>query len=186
MDEVVAREKLDLGMARHVLRKCRRYRIRAIIPQVLQNFSFFAPVISDVVTYLRRVASERWINANVDEVVRVYREEAAIELPYLRMWFDEFVATKAAFLANPEVRVAVGHSPSFAARSSAAITLNDAAWFRAQRYNLDNVGAWDRRQIMRSSLAVGRDERRAWLLGIQNNFDQVLEGAVIRWLMDRS
>ena len=59
--EVLSAPTLDIGLARHILRRSRRARVRAILPDVLKNISFLAPVIRDVGLYLEKVLSAKAI-----------------------------------------------------------------------------------------------------------------------------
>ena len=91
MDRVCALSPLDLGLARHVLRRCRRYEIRAIIPQLLDNFDHFVPVMNDVVLYLRAVANRGMVERNHAAVLRAISSAAVLDVEWARYWAANLV-----------------------------------------------------------------------------------------------
>jgi hypothetical protein len=77
----------------------------------------------------------------------------------------------------------VMHSPSLAARAQGARTRRDIAWVRSQKADLGNLGAADRRQIMRASLLLARAERVPWLRSLLRNECAIVDRIVIEWLI---
>lgn len=183
MQRLCERDVLDLGLARHILRKSRRYRLRTIVPGLFQHFSFFAPVINDVVLYLHKVSSTSFLERHVDSIAALYDEAPAMRLPFVRLWFDDYTATYATYLTHDRVREHVFTGPSLAAQATAAITLRDLSWFRRHRGDVDSLGPWDRRQVIRSSIILARDERVRWLRRLQRNYDTLVDRTVISWLL---
>lgn len=84
MDKVISSEKLDLGLARHILRRCRKYRIRAITNQVLDNFKFLSPVVSDVILYLNKVTNKKFIETNKDKLITLFTGLTQSSVPFVR------------------------------------------------------------------------------------------------------
>ncbi len=88
MDEICERNLLDLGLARHVLRLCKRYRIRAIIPKLLDHLEFFAPVMPDVALYLSSISNPRFIERIAARMEKACTDSSSVKLPFVRMWLD--------------------------------------------------------------------------------------------------
>ena len=70
--EILSAPALDIGLARHILRRSRRARVRAILPDVLKNISFLAPVIRDVGLYLEKVLSAKAIEKSMRRFEHLY------------------------------------------------------------------------------------------------------------------
>jgi hypothetical protein len=183
MHQLIAMDVLDLGLARHTLRTSRKYRIRSILPLLFEHFAFFAPVINDVVLYLKHVSNGAVVQRYASAIAHIYKHSPAMKTRFVRLWFDDYVASYAGFLQDRDIGAAVMDSPSLGAQVTAAITRRDLSWFRLHRANIDDVGPWDRRQIMRSTLLLPADERSQWLRRLQRNHQHLLDKAVISWLL---
>lgn len=184
MNQLCSRDQLDLGLARHILRKCRQYRIRAIIPELLQNFASFAPVMPAVVLYLEKVSSESFLDRYVESVSQLY-DLPTTDTPFVRMWLDGYVAGYRQYLNHSKIREKVRNSPSMAARAKAATTLQDVAWVRRQKTEIENLGSVDRRQVLRASLVLSSAERVPWLRSVLRNQEGLVDRIVIHWLLSQ-
>ncbi len=178
--------ELDLGVARHVLRTCRRYRLRAIVPLLLEHFNFFAPVLNDIVFYLDRVSNPSFWDFNADRLHEICVDSATTGLPFGRMWLAELVARAAPLLEQDRFRQWVYQSGEFAAAATAAMAFRDVAWVRAQQSRLDEFGPWDRRDLIRASAILPRDERGPWLDTLRQNPSSLLERCVVSWAAGRA
>lgn len=181
MERLCEMEKLDLGVARHVLRTCRRYRLRAIVPLLLEHFDSFAPVLNDVVAYLDHVSTRGFLEFNADRIHELCADSATAAIPFGRMWLAELVARSKPLLKQPRFRHWVYQSGEFTAAATAAIALRDVAWARSQRARIDELGPWDRRDLMRASIVLPRDERGPWLTALRKNPLPLLERCMISW-----
>lgn len=181
MEGLCEMEKLDLGIARHVLRTCRRYRLRAIVPLLLEHFDSFAPVLNDVVVYLDRVSSRGFLEYNGDRIHELCADSATAALPFGRMWLAELVARSTPLLKQRRFRQWVYQSGEFTAAATASIALRDVAWVRAQRGRIDELGPWDRRDLIRASTILPRDERGPWLRALRENPLPLLERCMVSW-----
>jgi hypothetical protein len=176
---------LNMGLARHLLRKCRRYRIRAPIPLLLEHFSFFAPVINDVVLYLERVSSPAFVERHSAAIAALYDNAPALRIPFVRHWFDGYAASHLAFLDEEATRRAVQNSPSFSAQARCARTLHDVAWIRSRKQDIDALSSSERREVFRSSVILAREERNAWLRRIARNQSYIVDQLVIEWVLSQ-
>jgi len=181
MAQLVARPRLDLGLARHILRRCRQYRVRAIIPALLPRLDFFAPVMPAVILYLDRVTTDGFLDRNLGAIAALYDSQAA-KYPFVRMWLDHYCSQYRRCMAHPRIRAAV-MSGSIAAQAQGASALKDIAWVRRHKTEVDNLGPFDRRQVLRASLVLARDERTVWLRGLLRNECTLVDRLVITYLL---
>jgi reverse transcriptase-like protein len=183
MDQVCAIDPIDLGLARHVLRRCRRYRIRAIVPQLLDNFAHFAPVMNDVVIYLSAVMNRGLSDRQGPKLEAIILSPPVLEMEWVRYWAAELVVRNLVLLRRPVLRDFIIQYGDLEHRADAALLLRDVAWVRAQRARIDELGSWPRRRILRAGLALARDERRNWYQNIQANHRPGIERWLLPWLL---
>ena len=182
MNLLCSRPVFDLGLARHILRRCGRYRIRAIIPKLFERFSLFAPVMPAVALYLEKVTSESFIERNL-EAVAALDDCSTARIPFVRLWLDNYVSRYLGYLRDDRIRRLIMSSPSIRAQATGAQMLRDIAWMRRRKSEVDSLGAFDRRQVMRASAILPSSERIPWLRSILRNHDSVVDRAVARWLL---
>ena len=169
MAKVISSEKLDLGLARHILRRCRRYRIRAIVNQVLENITFLSPVISDVILYLSKVTNKKFIEINKDKLVAIFTELTKSSVPFVREWIEYYIASDDDLLAVNEIRNIVFNSGSTRNQALAARLQNSTHWVRRMRGRMSDLSAWDRRAVIRSGVILSQAELNSWLNAVEKN-----------------
>ena len=185
MERVCALSPLDLGLARHVLRRCRRYKIRAIIPQLLAHFDHFVPAMNDVVLYLRAVTSQRMIDQYHADIFRALTSSAVLDIKWARYWTSNFVVRTWQLLSRPEFERYVFEHGDLESQAFAALQQRNVSWIRQQRTRIDEVGGWPRRQILRAGLALAADERRHWYRNLLANNRPGAERWLLQWLMSQ-
>ena len=181
INQVCMKDKLDLGLARHILRKCRKYRIRSIIPTLFANFDFFAPVVNDVVLYLDRVVSGNYASQNQSMFIELLAKSETKHYDFVRFWLEYFFAQKYAHFSDYQIRSFVLNGNHISNQAIAAIRKRALHWVRDQRGRLDQMGRWDRRQVLQCSVIMPIDERIHWLERVERSTDDFLERMVIRW-----
>jgi len=90
LDNIIDLGKLDLGLARHILRRAGTLRSRSIYRPILENFDFFAPVIRDVIIYLERVTNDLVIERNLDLFLNIIKQSEVKNLPFISYWLGYF------------------------------------------------------------------------------------------------
>jgi len=185
MERVCAFSPLDLALARRVLRKSRDYLVRAILPQLLDHFEIFAPVMNDVVLYLAKVLRPTVVDRYQDRIEEVLRSDEILDFEWLRFWASELILKNSALVHRPRFRRWLTENSDLEHQAHAALLLKDIAWVRDHRGQIDRVGAWQRHQILRSGLALARDERRHWFRNLQANNPPPLERWLLAWLLER-
>jgi len=182
MERVLSSEKLDLGLARHILRRCRRYRIRAIAPQVLDNFGFLSPVISDVILYLSKVSSGSFIERNKDKLTTLFQEQLNSEVPFVKEWVEYFISNSDKLLEVQEIRDLIFTSGSPRNQATAARILNRTHWVRGQRGNMSHLSPWERRSVIYSGLVLSKAELNSWLNAVEKSSNNFTEQMTIKWV----
>ena len=181
MNQVCDMEELDLGVARHVLRACRRHRLRAIIPLLLEHFDLFRPVLNDVVFYLDSVGNQSFLDRNADRLHEICVDSATTRIPFGRMWLAELVTRLKPLLEQDRFRRWVYESGEFTAAATAAMVLRDTTWVRAQKARLAELRQRDRRDLIRASAILPRDERLPWLRTVRQGSSSFLEECLVSW-----
>ena len=181
MEEVCSRPQLDLGLARHILRKSRKYRLRAIIPLLLQRFDFFAPVVSDVIVYLDRVASPAVLAAQREQLLALLNTKSA-SYRHVRFWLEHFFSLKYPHIRTPEVEQFL-NGGALANQAVAALRTRSVAWVRNQKASFDNLGRWDRREVMHAAAVLPRVERLKWIERVEQSTSDFLEKMVAKWVV---
>jgi hypothetical protein len=153
-DEIIAVGKLDLGLARHILRRCRKYRIRAIAPALINNFQYFLPVISDVILYLSQVTNESFVKNNIALISKLLKRHYVVNFPFVKEWVGHYLCNNVHLLAQEEVKDFLRNNGSIRNKATAAFNLKSAHWVRSQKGNLFDMSVWDRRAVIRASLVL--------------------------------
>ncbi|HRX70626.1 MAG TPA: RNA-directed DNA polymerase [Candidatus Competibacteraceae bacterium] len=182
MERVLSSDKLDLGLARHILRKCRMYKIRAISNQVLDNFEFLSPVISDVILYLSKVANATFVERNKDKLVSLFQNVMASEVPFIKEWIEYYIANDPKLLEIQEIRELVMSTASIRNQASMARNRNMTHWVRGQKANMSHLSPWDRRSLIYSGLALSKAELNGWLNSVEKSSANFTEQMTIKWV----
>jgi hypothetical protein len=182
MDRICQMDRLDLGLARHVLRTCRRYRIRAIVTQLFNRFDFFLPVISDVVLYLNSVTNATFVHRNASKIWRQCLQGRSADIPFARMWLCNYIVNNPAYLADHRFARFVRESNDIQAMATWANKTGDVALARELCHRFNDVSLHDRRQILRASVVLAREERRPWYNNLRQNPQEPLDRWVLNWV----
>lgn len=182
MERVLSVEKLDLGLARHILRQCRRYRIRTIANQVLDNFDFLSPVISEVVLYLSKVSNQVFINRNKNRLILLFTTAINSEVPFIKEWIEYYISNDSKLLEVKEIRDLIFSSGSIRNQATSARLLNLTHWVRGQKVNMSHLSPWDRRSVIYSGLALSKAELNGWLNTLEKNSTNFTEQMTIKWI----
>lgn len=181
-DEIIDIGKLDLGLARHILRRCRRYRIRAIAPALLKNFYYFLPVISDVILYLANVTNESFVKKNLQFIIETLKRNYVTKFPFVNDWVGHYLANNKHLLAEEEINEFLRINGSIRNRAIAAYNLKSTHWVRSQKGSLFDFSVWDRRAVIRSSVVLSKKEMDSWLASVEKSSTNFTELMTIKWL----
>ena len=185
--KLLALEKLDLGVARHILRQCRKYRIRSVSKFITDNFEYFCPVINDVVLYLDKVTNPRFIELNVSKFENLVQDNSYARLPFVRLWLAEYFRRNTNFLKSPVIADYVAGSLHHEAYADHIIESSNLSEFRHIKASLNEVSDRKRRAIFKASLVTAKDDRDAWLNSISRRYStNIIDVSVIKWVKAKS
>lgn len=181
--KVISYEFLDLGLARSVIRTARRHMVVELVDYLLVNFEFFAPVVNDVVLYLKEVTDKHVAIAITKKL------EALIPLPALdnqlvRFWVEWYVAQYPDFMSSPKIHAFVFDGQNIENQALAAISTKNVAWVRNHKAGIYNLGGWARRAVLNSARVLPGDERNHWLKMIIHNSPVLLDRWVAKWVLE--
>ena len=184
---LLALGKLDLGVARHILRQCRKYRIRSVSTFIIENFEYFCPVINDVVLYLDKVTNQRFIETNTIKFEELIRNNSHTQLPFIQLWLSEYFRRNSGFLNSPCIAEYVVNSLHHEAYADYIIESSNLSEFRKIKANLNEVSDRKRRSIFKASLVTAKDDRDAWLNSISRRYiGNIIDISVIKWVKSKS
>lgn len=146
---------MDYILLRHVLRQAARYRIRSIIPLVLDNFYGIIPVIREAVIYLNAVINERVIQENQAKFEQIF-SHFYMTLPFINLWVS-YLLQNDSFNA---INLPANYARIISTRDQALIALRrkDTTWVRGYREKIDLLGFWDKRAALYSASLLPASE----------------------------
>lgn len=172
------RPVLDVGMARHLLRRARRSRVRSILPQVIASAAFLLPVFRDVGLYLQAVLSPEAIERNMARFELMARDER-LGIPFARHWLRWLFSSHAAFAKSRVLEAFVMGAPEdLRAQAAFARTNGRASWVKNQKDEWRNLGAWDRRSLIFAGEVLAITERNVWMDAVTRNPVEPLDGFI--------
>lgn len=137
----------EYTMLRHVLRQAARYRIRSIIPLILDNFHKIVPVIRETVIYLNAVINNKVIQENQARFEQIF-SHFFMTLPFVNLWVSYLLQND----SFNEINLPANYRRIISTRDQALIALRrqDTTWVRSYREKIDLLGFWDRRAALYS------------------------------------
>ncbi|MGI6586859.1 MAG: hypothetical protein ACOX3L_13290 [Lutisporaceae bacterium] len=183
MNDITRKDTLDLGLARHILRRSSKLRSRAILKQLLANFDFFVPVLRDICLYLDKVTTQSMIERNISLFENIVTESNVINFPYVKYWMKYYFVSYPYFMNSNKIKKYVLNEENYLSGAIYAKNVKNIAWIRKYKNKLTSLNTWDRRAIMYSSLGLPRDERRKWMEHIRDNTSSILEKILAMYLL---
>jgi len=181
-DSIISDKKLDLGISRHILRRCRRYRIRSITPALFKHFKFFLPVICDVILYLQKVSNKSFVERNKENLINLTKENYVIKFPFIKDWVEHYFANNKHILQIEEIKEYLRKHGNFRNQAAAAFKLNSTSWVRAHKGNLPHLPPWDKRALIRASLILSKKEMESWIAVIEKHSSSFTEIMTAKWV----
>lgn len=166
LDEIIKLEKLDLGLARHILRRAGRLRTRSIYKSILTNFDFFTPVIRDVGIYLDRVTNNKTIEHNIADFINIIKTSEGRHLKFVKYWLDYIFSKYPKFTEYKEIQLFINKESTIRNKAFQARQQKNIAWVRDHKNRLIEFADWDARAIIFSSSVLSKDERDKWMTNI--------------------
>ncbi len=157
-------------MLRHILRQSGRYRIRSIVPSVLDSFYGLRPIVRETVIYLNAVINDRVVLENKTKFEGLL-SSFFMKLPFINIWVS--------YLLQNKCFNSIGLHPPYDAilsqRAQALIALRrrDTTWVRGYRDNINVLGPWDKRAVLYSASILPPDEMKPWAATLASTGDIV-------------
>jgi hypothetical protein len=164
----------DYILLRRILRNATVYRIRSILPLVLENFETFAPIVREFCLYVQKVLSEKVVIDHKEQILKIVHSDLA-KLPYVNMWIS-WLLSDGHFKTD-------GYDSVFDAviglrdQALIAIRAEDRTWVKTHKNGLDTLGPYEKRAILFASQVLSSDERRVWM-GIAKTRGEFLEQVI--------
>jgi hypothetical protein len=170
---------VDYALVRHVLRRAARYRIRRMVPLVLDSFERLLPVIRETVVYLNAVINKDSVTmcrAKFESILSGYW----MRLPFVNLWIS-YLLQNQSFVGSD---LPSSYSVIRSTRDKALIALRngDTTWIRGFRDGIDALGPWDKRAVLYCSRALPFDEMTPWVEAVGASGD-VVESSIARFLV---
>ena len=180
--KVTKRPTLDIGLARHLLRRSRRARIREILPMVISNAGFLLPVFRDVGLYLRKVLSASAIESNLSAFETLTADQD-LALPFATHWLRWLFASRPEFSKSLKVEgFVMGEPADVRARAEYARTNRRLSWVKNMKDDWRNLSPWDRRALILSGETLATAERNIWMDAINDKPPEPLDAFVARYV----
>ncbi len=171
----------DLSLLRYILIRARGYRIRSILPLVLDNFERLLPLIREVIIYLYAVIND-------DVVVRYKTQFENIlssyytNLPFINLWIARLLSHK----CFNKIDLPKNYNSFLDIRSKSIIAQRrqDTTWVRSFRGKLTNLGPADKRGIMQSLNILPLQEMQPWISSIASSGD-IVDQSIASYLISQ-
>lgn len=168
LKNIINSGNIDIPTIRHIFRKSSKYRIRSLVPIVLENFEILIPLIREMIIYLIKVLNQRSISNYKSEFVKII-ESHYFKWPFINIWVLYLFQNE----MFKEADLFPKYKDIFRVRDSALLALikNDITWIKDYKEGVDILGPWDKRAVIYSSQLFSKDELNPWLNLILANGD---------------
>lgn len=171
----------DFAMLRHLLRQSTRYRIRNILPLVLDKFYSLLPVIREAVIYLNAVINEETASQNKARLEKVL-SSFYIRLPFINLWVSYLLQNN----VMNSIGLTLNYERILSKREQALIALrqNDTTWVREYRDKMDVLNPWEKRAVLYSNKILPYDEMRPLVQSIAAS-GNIIEKSIASYLISQ-
>lgn len=182
-DECLSQSPLNLGLARHLLRRAAQIDTRVLLSSVMEHLDVLTPALRDTVRYLEVAISKKEARTYGKRLMKHCQASAFSEIPFVHLWMLELLRRRPDLAsATDAIRLAEVAKPHLGNRPAALLAgvHGQADWVRAHKETWRNHSDWDRRAILLAGASLPRGERRHWLSQVKNTSVR-LDRAVAEW-----
>lgn len=154
--------RADLNLLKALLRRCRILGSNAFFPLLDANTEVFLPVFHDLMKTMRQLYGQGEAQ-RVTEFLKKLYESDFIKLKFIRFWADWLSSQDQLLLNQSGALPFIRADGNLRHQANAAVVLQDLAWVRGFRPNIDQLGDWDRRAVVGAARILGKDERGPFL-----------------------
>jgi hypothetical protein len=180
--ECILQPPLQLGLARHLLRKATRRRTVVLNDMVIKNLEALAPAMRDVVRYLAVTIPRTAAKTRGKQILKFAHDGDSGSLPFVRLWILELLS-KRPDLSDAKTALGFAREPGSDQRirmtGLLALAYKQADWVREHKETWKNHSPWDRRAIIWSASMLPRGERTPFLQMVAEDGD-LLDAAVAK------
>jgi hypothetical protein len=183
----VENSPLNLGLARHLLRKAKQTRTVVLNNLVFKHLEALAPVMRDVMRYLAATIPKSQAASRGQQLLKFCAESDLGNLPFVRMWILDLLTQRRDLCSADQALALAKESESdLGLRPSALLAAlhNQIDWVRARKETWRNHAPWDRRALVLSTSALPTGERRPFLSMVTEQGDW-LDAAVAKYLLSK-
>lgn len=181
--KVLERNYLDLGLARALIRKAKKYKIVDLSAVIFDNLEFFAPVINDVCLYLHAITTPEFVQQSKNKLIEIISLDL-MQRDLVRLWIEWYISNHNILLSIPELKYFIFNGPNIVSQSQAAIVSKNLAWVRDKKADIYNVGAWERRAILRATQILPSDEKEHWLKLTEQTSPIIMDRWMAKWVRE--
>lgn len=179
---VLRMPRLEIGLARALLRRARGRASPIIAPSLLESLEKFSPVIAEVALYLDRVFQAHGAQHYTTPVAQVVSSDL-MNQPLVRYWFEWLTSRHPAFFQDPTINNFISHS-AIEHQAQAAVASANIPWVRAMKQRIYQLGDRGRRAVIYSAKVLPSDERKHWLNMTIGSTPNVLDKWVAQWVLE--
>lgn len=172
---------IDYGLLRHVLRQSAKYRIRNIVPLLLEHFYKIRPVIRESVIYLNAVVNDKTVSKYKTEFESLY-SHFLMNQPFINIWLSHLLQND----SFNRIGLPANYDNISSIRGQALISLRrkDTTWVRSFRDKIDGLGPWDKRAVLYSSSILPLDEMQPLVKTVASGGD-IIEKSIASFILSK-
>jgi len=174
---------IDIGLSRSLIRKARTYLVEEISEGLLDNFTFFLPVVNDLILYLHRITDNYFISKNMALFEKIIQNNS-FHCRLARFWLEWYFSEFPLFLKNKEICTFIMNGQNIENQAKLAINTNNISWIRTLKNKVNSFGDWERRAILNAARILPKDERSSWLNSYSKNTTNILEKWICNWVIE--
>ncbi len=183
INKAIDQSKLDVGLAKGIIRRARTMHSSVLVAPILANFQFFLPVVSDAMIYISQIVGENGALNYQGEIEAICASDS-IKNPLARYWLEWFVAHHAVLLQGQNAQDLINSSANIENQAIAAVTNNNIAWVRHMKSQIYNTSSRGRRAILYSTKILPSDERTHWLRMTIGSTQFLIDKWVATWVLE--
>jgi hypothetical protein len=171
----------DYAVIRRLLRNAKAYRIRSIVPLILERFECFLPLVRETCLHLKKVINAELAIRHGAAILSII-DSPYVQLPYVNMWI-------AWLLSDDSFRASTFESAAAKVlqlrdRALIAVRNNDRTWVKSHKNGIDTLGPYEKRAVLYASQILSTDERKVGL-GIAKARGDFLEQTIANHLLSQ-
>jgi len=183
LDKAISQKSLDVGLAKGIIRRARSMNSGVLVDQLLSNFTFFLPVVSDVMIYVSQITDDTNINSIQHHIEKI-SASTAMNNPLASYWLEWYIARSSILLKGTNAINLINVSKNIEHQALAAITGNNLAWVRSMKTQIYNTSSKGRRAILYATKILPSDERTHWLRMTIGSTQFIIDKWVATWVLD--